>query len=96
MVDRITADPITAVIRVPSQLKLAIGLTTFAALVITQATPITSGGRDIGHGGMVSESGSTAITSCEVTDRAVFRYLNDWLSQSPARQPEAHSRCQAT
>jgi hypothetical protein len=71
MVDRITADLIMEVIRAPSRSRLAIGLTTFVALVITWATPITSGGQDIGDGGMVSESGSTAITSCVDTDPAV-------------------------
>ena len=100
MVDRITADPITVeVIRPPSRSRLATGLTTFAALVITQATRITPGGRDIGDGATASESGSTAIMWCEDTDRTVFRgnrYSNDWLSQAPVRQTETQRRCQAT
>ena len=63
---RIITDPITeGVIRAPSPWRLAIDLITFTELVITKAAPITSGDQDIGHGGMVSESGSTAITSCE-------------------------------
>jgi len=45
------------------------GLTTFTGLVTTQATRITPGGQDIGDGGMVTESGPTAITLCEDTDR---------------------------
>ena len=46
----------------PSRSRLAIGRITLAALVITSAAPITSGGRDIGHGAAVKESGSTATT----------------------------------
>ncbi len=46
----------------PSRSRLAIGRITLAALVITSAAPITSGGRDIGHGATVKESGSTATT----------------------------------
>ena len=42
--------------------KLATGRITIAALVITWAAPITSGGRDIGHRVTVEESGSTATT----------------------------------
>jgi hypothetical protein len=49
---------------------LAIGLTTFAVLVITLATRITFGGQAIGHGATTSEFGSTVITSCDDTDRA--------------------------
>ncbi len=45
-----------------SRSRLAIGRITLAALVITSAAPITSGGRDIGHGATVKESGSTATT----------------------------------
>jgi hypothetical protein len=42
--------------------KLATGRIIIAALVITWAAPITSGGRDIGHRVTVEESGSTATT----------------------------------
>jgi hypothetical protein len=64
VVDRITAeDLIMAVIQARSQWRLAIGLTMFAALVITQAGRIMSGDQDIGDGGMGTEPGSTAITS---------------------------------
>lgn len=63
VVDRITAgDLIMAVIRAPSQSRLAIGLIMFAALATTQAERIMFGGQDIGDGGTVSERGSTAIT----------------------------------
>jgi hypothetical protein len=48
--------------RAPLRSKLAIGRITIAALVITWAAPITSGGRDIGHRVTVEESGSTATT----------------------------------
>ena len=89
---------IMEVIRAPSRSRLAIGLIMLTALVITRATRITSGGQDIGRGGMVSESGSTAITSSEDTDRTVFRgnrNLNDWLNQAPARQTETQRNTQA-
>ncbi len=69
---RIMAGPTTVVMRVPSRWRLVIGLTTFTGLVITGATRITSGGQDIGRGGMASESGSTAITSSADTDRTFF------------------------
>jgi hypothetical protein len=69
--DHIMAGP-TVAMRVPSQSRLVIGLTTFTGLVITKAAPITSGGGDIGHRETARESGSTAITSCEDTDRVVF------------------------
>jgi hypothetical protein len=73
VVDRITAgDLIMAVIRARSQWRLAIGLITFTGLVIMQATRITPGGQGIGDGGMGTEPGSTAITSCEDTDRSVL------------------------
>jgi len=42
--------------------RLATGRTIVAGLAITSATPITSGGRDIGHRVTVEESGSTATT----------------------------------
>ena len=42
--------------------RLAIGRIIIAALVITWAGRITSGGLDIGHGGAVKESGSTDTT----------------------------------
>ena len=48
--------------RAPLRSRLAIGRIIIAALVITWAAPITSGGRDIGHGAAVKESGFTAIT----------------------------------
>ena len=100
MVDRITADLIMEeVIRAPSPSTLAIGLTTFAALVITWAGPITSGGQDIGHRDTVRECGSTAITLCEDIDRATLRadrYLNNRLSQAPARQTETRGSGHAT
>jgi hypothetical protein len=70
--DRIMAGPTTVVMRVPWRWGLVIGLTTFTGLVITEATRITSGKRDIGHREMAREYGSTAITSCEDTDRVVF------------------------
>jgi hypothetical protein len=78
VVDRITVvDLITVaallmqVIRAPSRSRLAIDLTTSAALATMSAARITSGGQDIGGFGTVSESGSTAITWCDDTDRAV-------------------------
>jgi hypothetical protein len=42
--------------------RLATGRIIIAALVITWAGPITSGGRDIGHRVTVEESGSTDTT----------------------------------
>ena len=46
----------------PIRSRLAIGRIIIAALVITWATRITSGGLDIGHGAAVKESGSTDTT----------------------------------
>jgi len=64
MVDRITAGPTMVVVTQPrSRLRLVTGLTTFTALVLTQAARITFGDRDIGRGATTSEFGSTAITS---------------------------------
>ena len=63
MVDHITAGPTMVGTQPPSRSQLATGLTTFTALVITQATRIMFGGRDIGRGATTSEFGSTAITS---------------------------------
>jgi hypothetical protein len=97
MVD--TVDRIMEVTRAQSRSRLAIGLITFAAPVITQATRITAGGQDIGRGGMVSESGSTATMLSEGTDGIVFpgnRYSNDWLSKAPARQTETQRCNEAT
>ena len=48
--------------RAPLRSRSAIGHIIIAALVITWAAPITSGGRDIGHRVTVEESGSTATT----------------------------------
>ena len=82
----------------PLQSRLATGGIILAALVITWAAPITSGGQGTGDGGTVKKSGSTAITSCEDTDGVVFRssrYLNDWLRKTPPRQPETQSGCHA-
>ena len=62
---RIITDLITGVIRAPSLWRWAIGLITATGEAIMLAAPITSGNRDIGHRGTGSESGSTAITSCE-------------------------------
>jgi hypothetical protein len=45
-----------------SRSRLVIGPITIAALVIMWAGAITFGGRDIGHGATVKESGSTATT----------------------------------
>jgi hypothetical protein len=45
-----------------SRSRLVIGPIIIAALVIMWAGAITSGGRDIGHGATVKESGSTATT----------------------------------
>jgi hypothetical protein len=45
-----------------SRSRLAIGPIIIAALVIMWAGAITSGGRDIGHGATVKESGSMATT----------------------------------
>ena len=97
--DLITAaGPIMEVTRVRLLWRLAIGLTTFAALATMQAAPITCGDRDIGGFGTVSESGSTAITSCAETDRSYYQApidtLNDWLHQAPARKTETQSCCQ--
>ena len=63
MVDRITAGPTMVVTHPRSRSRLVTGLTTFTARVITQATRIIVGGRDIGRGATTSEFGSTAITS---------------------------------
>jgi len=63
IVDRITAGPTMVVTQPRSRSRLMTGLTTFTALVITQATRIIVGGRDIGRGATTSEFGSTAITS---------------------------------
>ena len=74
---------IMEVIRALSRSRLATGLITFAALVITQATRITPGEQVIGGGGMVIEPGSTAIMSCEDTDPTESRgnrYSNDGLN----------------
>ena len=68
---RIITDLITAVIRVPSLWRWAIGLTTGTGRGITKAAPITFGNQDIGHRGTGSESGSTAITSCDADIRPV-------------------------
>ena len=68
---RTLADLITGVIRVPSLWKWAIGLTTATERVIMSGVPITFGNQDIGHRGTGSESGSTAITSCEEDIRSV-------------------------
>lgn len=63
---RIITDPITeGVILGPSPWRWVIGLTTFTGLGITKAAAITFGSQAIGHRGTGSESGSTAITSCE-------------------------------
>jgi len=96
--DRTMVGRIMEVILAPSRSRLAIGLITFTGLVITRATRITSGGQDIGGGGMGNECGSTATTLCEDTDRPGVlgnRYLNNWLSQAPTRQTETQPRCQA-
>ena len=45
-----------------SRSRLVIGPIIIAALVIMWAGAITSGGRDIGYGATVKESGSTATT----------------------------------
>jgi len=45
-----------------SRSRLVIGPIIIAALVIMWAGAITSGGRDIGHGATVKESGSMATT----------------------------------
>jgi hypothetical protein len=47
----------------PSRSRLAIGRIILAVRVITWATLITYGGRDIGDGAADKESGSTGITS---------------------------------
>jgi hypothetical protein len=63
---RIITDPITGGgIRAQSRWRWVIGLITFTGLGITKAAPITFGSKAIGHRGTASESGSTAITSCE-------------------------------
>ncbi len=55
--------PLTlAMVQGPSRSRLAIGRITLAALVITWAAPITSGGQDIGDGSTAGESGYTGIT----------------------------------
>jgi hypothetical protein len=90
---------ITAVIRAQLQSRLAIGLTTFTAPAITEATHITSGSADIGHRGTAKECGSTAITLCEDIDRAERRAdqdLNNGFGQAQAGQTETHCGCQAT
>jgi hypothetical protein len=72
MADPITADPIMGGgIRPPLQSTLATGRIILVVLAITWAVPITFGGLDIGDGATAKESGSTAITSCEDSDRAV-------------------------
>jgi hypothetical protein len=48
--------------KAPSRSRLAIGPIIIAALVIMWAGAITSGGRDIGYGATVKESGSTGTT----------------------------------
>jgi hypothetical protein len=63
IVDRITAGPTMVVTQPRSRSRLMTGLTTFTALVITQAARIMFGGRDIGRGATTSEFGSTAIMS---------------------------------
>ena len=63
MEDRITAGPTMVVTQPRSRSRLVTGLTTFAALVITQAARTMFGDRDIGRGATTSEFGSTAITS---------------------------------
>src|SRR5439155_27390722 len=89
MVDRITADLIMEeVIRAPSPSRLAVGLTTFAALAITWAGPITSGGQDIGHRDAPRECGPPASTQRVDIDRATLRagrYLINRLSEPLGR-----------
>ncbi len=63
IIDRITAGPTMVVTQPRSRSRLVTGLTTFAALVITQAARTMFGDRDIGRGATTSEFGSTAITS---------------------------------
>ena len=56
--------PLTlAMAQAPSRSRSAIGPITLAALVITWADPITSGGQDIGDWSTAGESGYTGITS---------------------------------
>jgi hypothetical protein len=61
-------DPVTlaalamALTQALSRSRLVIGPIIIAALVIMWAGAITSGGRDIGYGATVKESGSTATT----------------------------------
>jgi hypothetical protein len=58
-------DPVTRVMALTQALsrsRLVIGPIIIAALVIMWAGAITSGGRDIGYGATVKESGSTATT----------------------------------
>jgi len=62
IIDRITAGPTMVVTQPRSRSRLVTGLTTFTAVVITQAARIMAGGRDIGRGTTTSEFGSTAIT----------------------------------
>lgn len=108
---RIITDPITeGVILGPSPWRWVIGLTTFTGLGITKAAAITFGSQAIGPRGTGSESGSTAITSCEDIrptkqgaadfqlpgDLPFLDILNDRLRQSPACQTKTDSCCQAT
>ena len=65
---RVVMDPVTlvalamALTQALSRSRLVIGPIIIAALVIMWAGAITSGGRDIGYGATVKESGSTATT----------------------------------
>jgi hypothetical protein len=61
--DPVMPVPLAIPTQAPSRSRLAIGRITLAALVITWAAPITSGGRDIGQGATVKESGFMA-TMC--------------------------------
>lgn len=60
-------DPVTVqgmpLTQAPSRSRLAIGRIILAVRVITWATLITYGGRDIGDGAAAKESGYTGITS---------------------------------
>jgi len=64
----VVMDPVTlvalamALTQALSRSRLVIGPIIIAALVIMWAGAITSGGRDIGYGATVKESGSTATT----------------------------------
>jgi hypothetical protein len=70
--DRIMAGP-TQAIQALLRSRLATGRIILVVLVITWAVPITSGGQAVGHGGTVGESGSTAVTWCEDTNRGFSR-----------------------